>query len=292
MPSKSKDAAMVADQAKEIVDSSTNTPKKRKDRSSGVNNDKSKVASAMTKNVERSGKRAKTTLGESKGPDAMVEPLKKQTNAPKTEEGKELANLMKFYLRKKPLGLAVTSASKEELSSEDNGKQAASLKRQDAFDRLAKNGLVEVAKEVRTIYYQLTETGVEAASSDKYKQDMAKEPTTTEELHERIIKYAFHPKTAKKMLDELVKDKNAEGKAISKKELAEKLGTKTSGPNFFYTLEQLKNQGYVQESKKKTLRLKKKAFVLIPSNGDDKPEEGKDAEVDVEKKELEDLAEK
>ncbi|KAL3912445.1 MAG: hypothetical protein SGILL_006877, partial [Bacillariaceae sp.] len=57
-------------------------------------------------------------------------------------------------------------------------------------------------------------------------------------------------------------------KCISKKELALKLGTDASKTNFFYSLQQMKKQGYVHESETKTLRLCKKAFVkgAVPFN--------------------------
>jgi len=276
MTKQSKETALVTNQAKEIVDSSTKTSKKRKDGTSGGKDDTFlESSSAASKNTHRRGKKSKTG-------NVKNESLKNQKNSSekvKEETETELENLMKFHLRQKPFDLKVMTGANQELIKEE---QESIMKRQGVIDRLVNEGLVEVVNEVRIISYQLTEAGVQAAASDEYKEDMAKEPTTNEELHARIMKYSYHYKTAKKMLEELIENHKTGGKALSKKQLAEKLGTNTSGPNFFYTLEQLRNEGYVQESKKKTLRLKKKAFVVVP-DVEVKPEEEEETKTEVKK---------
>lgn len=58
-----------------------------------------------------------------------------------------------------------------------------------------------------------------------------------------------------------IHDVTVNRKTISKTDLARELGTESSSPNYFYTLQQLKTQGYLHESDMKTLRLRKNAFV-------------------------------
>jgi hypothetical protein len=164
------------------------------------------------------------------------------------EETKELKDLMKNHLTgKKTVNIKMEHASEG---------------RRLAFEKFEEQGLVKVEKvETFTIKsFVLTEKGVDIAVPHEYKLDMASVPSTDKELHEKIKKWSYHRKTGEKMFD-VIRDVTVNGKTISKTDLARELGTESKSPNFFYTLQRLKAQGYVHESDMKTLRLSKNAFV-------------------------------
>ena len=67
----------------------------------------------------------------------------------------------------------------------------------------------------------------------EYKDDMTRESKSDKELHDIIKKHLCHPKMGAKIFDALLEE-TVNRKTIGKKQLAHKLGTDASAPNFFY----------------------------------------------------------
>lgn len=224
--------------------------------------------SKMETKLTKAGKTPKDLKLQSEELDDDISVVSEMESKFSKEEERELKELVKNYLiGDKPLNIKMEHAPK---------------RRQVLFDRLEKEGIVKVTKveTVTTKSYELTEKGFHNAASKEYFQDLSNEPSTDRELHEHIKKWSYHPKTGAKMFDILLEvTKNR--KTISKTDLARQLGTESSKTNFFYTLQQLKNQGYVYESEMKTLRLRKKAFVAKQIPFGQKEDNGKETNKDT-----------
>jgi len=114
--------------------------------------------------------------------------------------------------------------------------------------------------------FKLTPAGLDAASTDEYKEAMSattKRPRTNEELHTQI-KGRLMNKRGEEIFDLLL-----ERGPLSRTELAGILGISDRGAYFSYALQQLKDLGYAEDvpaaqGRKKKVRLTDKAFVTPP----------------------------
>ena len=134
-----------------------------------------------------------------------------------------------------------------------------------AWKDMLEKGLIEQQESsggVFTTGVQLTEQGIDEASTDELKEVMSKtesaKATTNEELHERI-KAKLMNERGKQIFDLLLKYE-----AMSRHELAHCLGISDTGAYFSYALQELKDLGYaedVREGRSKRACLTEKSFV-------------------------------